>query len=1456
MSLFEKCITLGKEHGLSGKDLLEFAKERETKELEKEEREERMREREKVREHELQKQQYEERERERVAKEREMERVAKEREMERAAKERESIRDHELQLKRLENDQRTPPQTMTEEVKAPKLQSFVDGTDQLDSYLHRFERFAANVGWDKKGWAIKLSALLTGKALDVYSRLREDDANSYEKVKNALLKRYDYTEDGYRIRFREAKPEIDESPEQFVVRLQTYLDRWVELAKVAKSYEGVTQLFVREQFINAAPKDLAVHLRERATKTMQEMAEAAEHFLVAHDRKFGTKVKVPPSKDSNDDRSIQCYKCGEFGHVAVKCSTNNGKAQNDERKCFRCNKVGHIARDCGEQINVKKAGCAIQVQHTQGVDECIEDGQLVLANGTKVNLVGNACVYPAYRLGGRMPVMKGRVGEMEVDTLRDTGCSSVVVKESLVSEEQYTGKHSYMILVDNTVKKVPLVKISVDCPYLCGEVEALCLPNPMCDLIVGNVEGARGADDPDAKWQVSAAVTTRAQSKNEGKYTPLNVTNRGLPIDVSKDELSRSQKSDETLKKYRELVEKGTKQKGGQETSFEERDGILYRVFVHPHINRGKPLRQVLVPQTLRQSVMDVAHNTLMGGHMGARKTLDKILSNFFWPGINGDVTRFCRSCDICQKTAPKGRVKKVPLQRMPIIDQPFKRVAVDLVGPFHPPSEGGHRYILTLVDYATRYPEAIPLKMISTEVVAEALVDMYSRLGIPEEVLSDLGTQFVSECMQEVSKLLSVNRLTTTPYHPMCNGLVEKFNGTLKTMLRRLCSEQPKQWHRYINALLFAYREVPQESTGFSPFELLYGRTVRGPMHILKELWTNEGADPEVKSSYQYVFELRERMEETLKIAREELDKAQQRHKKYYDRNSKQRSFEVGSQVLVLLPSDNNKLLMQWRGPFEVEEVVRMNDYKVRIGRKSKIYHANLLKEYIKREDFESGAACVAVIEADEPDKEDHTEDDDLLDLDPYHPCETHEDVQFGENLLGDQKKQASDLIQQFQEIFTDKPGRTNLVEHRVCLTSEDPIRSKPYSVPYTVRESLKNEIREMMRLGVIRESSSPYASPVVIVRKKDGSNRVCIDYRKLNKITVVDPEPMTPAVDVFQRIGQDKYFSKIDLSKGYWQVPVVQEDIFKTAFVTPDGTYEFLKMPFGMMNSGATLVRGMRKLLEGMEDVESYIDDILVHSSTWEDHMTTLQELFRRMKHAKLTVRPSKCVFGAEEIEFLGHWVGQGILGLHEDNVDKIKKASRPTTKHELRSFMGLMGYYRDFIPNFAAVAVPLTDLTKKGKPKTLQWEEAQEKAYKTLKELLCKDPILHLPDPSKPYVLQTDASDYGIGAILMQDHNGTLFPVCYASKKLTDRERKYCTMERECLAVVWGTKKFINYLYGTQFTLQTDHQPLAYLNTAKFINGRIMRWAMYLQNFRIKVEAIRGVDNVGADYLSRVV
>ncbi|GFO36277.1 transient receptor potential cation channel subfamily v member 1 [Plakobranchus ocellatus] len=287
-----------------------------------------------------------------------------------------------------------------------------------------------------------------------------------------------------------------------------------------------------------------------------------------------------------------------------------------------------------------------------------------------------------------------------------------------------------------------------------------------------------------------------------------------------------------------------------------------------------------------------------------------------------------------------------------------------------------------------------------------------------------------------------------------------------------------------------------------------------------------------------------------------------------------------------------------------------------------------------------------------------------------------------------------------------------------------------------------------------------------------------------------------MTPPADIFQGMEKNQCFSKIDLSKGYWQIPVRKEDIPKTM----DCHYEFLRMPFGMMNSGATLTRAVKKLLCGMVNVVDYIDDLLIHTETWEAHVKTLSELFKRLQEATFTVRPVKCLLGSRTVDFLGHSLGRGAFGLYDENVEK-------------------------------------------------------ERAYNSLKVAVTSKPDLQLPDVNKKFVLRTDASDRGLGAALIQENEGTLFPAAYASKKLTDRERKYSVTEREALAIVWGVKEFSLYLYGTVFTLQTDHGALQILKAAKFDSPRIMRWALALQVYSFDVQYIKGSENVGAAYLSRI-
>ena len=507
-----------------------------------------------------------------------------------------------------------------------------------------------------------------------------------------------------------------------------------------------------------------------------------------------------------------------------------------------------------------------------------------------------------------------------------------------------------------------------------------------------------------------------------------------------------------------------------------------------------------------------------MAGHQGIHRTTERILSSFYWPGIHQDVVLYCRSCDACQRTIQKGRIPKAALEEMPIIDVPFQRIAIDIVGPINPISERKNRYILTIVDFATRYPEAVALPSIESERVAEALLEVYSRMGFPSEVLSDMGSNFTSDIIKEVSRLISVKQLTTSPYHPICNGLCERFNGTLKQILKRLCSERPQDWDRYLPAILFAYREAPQESLGFSPFEMLYGRTVRGPMQILKTLWTKKIEEEDVQTTYNYVLDLRERLEQTCDLAHQELKKAQKRYKSHYDKRTKTRTFQPGDKVLILLPTESNKLLMQWKGPYTVSERVGRNDYRIETKRKSKIFHVNMLKEYhVRGKDLLSSISTggklahevVAFAVVEEPQKDEELEgvirEDDLLNTPITGGSETYDDVKYGSRLTHEQQDEAQKLVFDFRDIFTDTPGTANNFAHEIDLTSDEPFRLKPYPLPFSMRATVDEEIKKMLEADIIEESRSPYASPIVLVKKKDSTIRFCIDYRTLNKITIL---------------------------------------------------------------------------------------------------------------------------------------------------------------------------------------------------------------------------------------------------------------------------------------------------------------------------------------------------------------
>ena len=294
---------------------------------------------------------------------------------------------------------------------------------------------------------------------------------------------------------------------------------------------------------------------------------------------------------------------------------------------------------------------------------------------------------------------------------------------------------------------------------------------------------------------------------------------------------------------------------------------------------------------------------------------------------------------------------------------------------------------------------------------------------------------------------------------------------------------------------------------------------------------------------------------------------------------------------------------------------------------------------------------------------------------------------------------------------------------------------------------------------------------------------------------------------------------------------------------------------MPFGMINSGATFVRMMDKVLEGFDEfADSFIDDIGIFSDTWEFHVEHLRAVFQSLREAKLVAKPSKCFVGYGELEFLGHIAGSGNIKPVQDRVSAIRQFPVPVTKKQIRSFLGLIGFHRKFIPQFSDISVPLTDLTKKNVPNKVKWSDTTQKAFDKLKDCICSDLVLRSPDFTKKFILQTDASGKGMGAVLEQEFDDGRHPILFISKKLSGAECNYAVVEKECFAIVWAVKTLRNFLEGKEFTINTDHAPLQWLHKMKTSNQRLLRWSLILQEFSFTISYIAGKTNIVADVLSR--
>ncbi|KAJ9547520.1 hypothetical protein OSB04_020063 [Centaurea solstitialis] len=444
--------------------------------------------------------------------------------------------------------------------------------------------------------------------------------------------------------------------------------------------------------------------------------------------------------------------------------------------------------------------------------------------------------------------------------------------------------------------------------------------------------------------------------------------------------------------------------------------------------------------------------------------------------------------------------------------------------------------------------------------------------------------------------------------------------------------------------------------------------------------------------------------------------------------------------------------------------------------------------------------------------------------------------------------------VVREFPEVFPEElpglPPPRQVEFHIDLVPGAGPIAKSPYRLAPSEMQELSNQLQELLDKGFIRPSSSPWGAPVLFVKKKDGSFRMCIDYRELNKITIKNRYPLPRINDLFDQLQGATYFSKIDLRSGYHQMRVREEDIAKTAFRTRYDHYEFLVMPFGLTNAPAVFMDLMNRVCRPYLDkfVIVFIDDILIYSQSKKDHEHHLRLILELLKAEKLYAKFSKCEFWIREVHFLGHVVNKE--GIHVDpaKIEAIKKWKAPKTPTETRQFLGLAGYYRRFIANFSKIAQPLTTLTQKDEK--FIWGEKQEEAFQLFKHKLCNAPILALPEGTDNFVVYCDASHQGLGCVLMQNKK----VIAYASRQLKVHEKNYTTHDLEIGAVVFALKIWRHYLYGTKCTIFTDHKSLQHILDQKMLNMRQRRWVELLSDYDYEIKYHPGKANVVADALSR--
>jgi hypothetical protein len=627
----------------------------------------------------------------------------------------------------------------------------------------------------------------------------------------------------------------------------------------------------------------------------------------------------------------------------------------------------------------------------------------------------------------------------QVVLLRDSGCLQTLISKEMIARDEYleTGETRLIRGVTGEPQAIPLVEINVETKFCAGKILVGLVESISngISILLGNDYDPSPGNNP-----VDSLIVTRSQAEalNSAEHsndlvndndTDLNLNSlfeeESPAIDLSniaalsKDDLITAQQNDSELIPLFNLVDDEIMTRSG----YSLKGNVLIRYYFEPGcpLEEGLSVTQIVVPKVLRRKILELAHDIPASGHLGMAKTLDRIRNHFYWPGINRDVKTYVRTCDICQKLGKGGRKMFAPLQSLPIMGEAFQRVAIDIVGPLPTCEKSGNRFLLTIFDLCTHYPNAIPLVSHDAISVVNALNCVFSLFGFPKELLSDRGTEFLGDVMQIFLDRFSIAHIKTSAYRPQTNASCERFHRCLKDMMRSVMDQFPQNWDDAIPWVLFAFREVPVEGLGFSPFDLMFGRQVVGPLSLMKGQWIE---DPNLmsvvskKHVIDFVLDLRERIKTSIDASMVVYEQQQGKIKALFDRKSQDIEYQVGQLVLILIPIPGNPLSAKLHGPYKVLSRLGPVDYMIETPdrRKTKrVCHVNLLRPYHSRE------SCSNFLVDPLPTKSVLSFSDQLKDRLNHLPLTEHDTILA--------------VLNEFKDVFSDKPGKTTAFHHHIEL-------------------------------------------------------------------------------------------------------------------------------------------------------------------------------------------------------------------------------------------------------------------------------------------------------------------------------------------------------------------------------------------------------------------------------------